>query len=344
MKHLYPGALHIHTLYSDGTGTIKEITAAAKKAGLKWIIITDHNNLTGLKNNEEGWYDGVAVLIGEEISPDDSDHYLALGIKEEINPDIGYENYIAEVNRQGGIGFIAHPDESENRKNDLRPLRWTNWDVKNYTGIEIWNYLSDLVDNYDTKKAVSWYFNRNKMLSGPTINTLAWWDKVNNIDKIVPAVAGVDVHALNYNFKGVNLKIFPYLSSLKTVSNIIFTDEQLSEDFRKAKKQILYALKKGNNIIENRIWDKKDVYPEFYIKNSTGKAFSGETIKLDTNTRAVINISKKAKIRLIHNGEVLSETISTSLVVESLKPGKYRLEAYFKDRPWIFSNPVWVIE
>lgn len=344
MKHLYPGALHIHTLYSDGTGTIKEIARAAKKADLKWIIITDHNNLAGLENNEEDWYDGVAVLIGEEISPEDSDHYLAFGIKEEINPDIGYENYIMEVNNQGGIGFIAHPDESETRNNDLRPLRWRDWNVKGFTGIEIWNYLSDLVDNYDTNKAVSWYFNRNKMLSGPTERTLGWWDKVNNSDKIVPAVAGVDVHALNYKFMGVNLKIFPYLGSLKTVSNIIFTDEQLSEDFQEAKKQILYALKRGNNIIENRIWNKKNIYPEFYIKNATGKAYSGETIKLDTNTKAIIKISQKAKIRLIHNGIVLSEVINTNLVAENLKSGKYRVEVYFKDRPWIFSNPVYVIE
>ncbi len=53
MKTTCKGAIHIHTTHSDGTSTIKEIAKAAKKAGLEWIIITDHNNLKGLR--EEGW-------------------------------------------------------------------------------------------------------------------------------------------------------------------------------------------------------------------------------------------------------------------------------------------------
>jgi hypothetical protein len=334
----------MHTIYSDGTGNIKEIADAAKKTGLKWIIITDHNNIAGLENNEEGWYDGVAVIIGEEISPENSDHYIAVGIKEEINPDIGYKNYINEVNAQEGIGFIAHPDESKNRKNDLKPLRWTDWDVTGFTGLEVWNYLSDLVDNYDPQKAVLWYFNRNRMLSGPTSKVLDWWDSLNNTDKIIPAVGGVDVHALNYKFMGINLKIFPYYDSLKTVSNILLIDKQLSNDFQEAKKQILDALKNGNNMIMNRIWGKKNVYPEFYIENSKGKAYSGEIIKSDANTKAVVKVSQKARIKLIYNGKILSETENTSMTVENLKSGKYRAEIYFKNRPWIFSNPVCIKE
>jgi predicted metal-dependent phosphoesterase TrpH len=91
--HIYRGALHIHTSYSDGTGSIAEIVAAAKKAGLSWIIITDHNNLDGLKNNQEGWHDDIAVIIGEEISPDKSNHYLALNIKQPVSYEMEPENY-----------------------------------------------------------------------------------------------------------------------------------------------------------------------------------------------------------------------------------------------------------
>ena len=37
------GAFHIHTRRSDGSGTPDEIAAAAARAGLKFIILTDHD-------------------------------------------------------------------------------------------------------------------------------------------------------------------------------------------------------------------------------------------------------------------------------------------------------------
>ena len=36
--------LHIHTKYSDGTYTVKEVLQEAEKLGLKYISITDHDN------------------------------------------------------------------------------------------------------------------------------------------------------------------------------------------------------------------------------------------------------------------------------------------------------------
>ena len=68
----YKGAIHIHSLFSDGSGNIETITRAAKKAGLKWIIITDHNNM----DIEEGIINDICVIKGEEISPKKENHYL----------------------------------------------------------------------------------------------------------------------------------------------------------------------------------------------------------------------------------------------------------------------------
>ena len=81
-KHKYIGAIHIHSLCSDGTGNIQDITNAAQKANLDWIIITDHNNF----DIEEGIINGVTVIKGEEISNGDANHYIALGINEKIEP------------------------------------------------------------------------------------------------------------------------------------------------------------------------------------------------------------------------------------------------------------------
>ena len=60
--------LHMHTRYSDGTGTHKELAQAALQAGLDAIIVTDHNLLV---QGVEGYYrDGqkrLLLLVGQEV-------------------------------------------------------------------------------------------------------------------------------------------------------------------------------------------------------------------------------------------------------------------------------------
>lgn len=56
--HEYVGALHIHSVYSDGTGTVEEIINYAREVGLDYLILTDHNTVKALKK---------AVKAGTEI-------------------------------------------------------------------------------------------------------------------------------------------------------------------------------------------------------------------------------------------------------------------------------------
>src|SRR5437660_1084547 len=41
-----PGILHVHTTRSDGGGTVDEVAAAAARAGLAFVIFTDHGDGT----------------------------------------------------------------------------------------------------------------------------------------------------------------------------------------------------------------------------------------------------------------------------------------------------------
>lgn len=322
MKHLTRGAVHIHTKYSDGTGTIEEIARDAKKAGLDWIIITDHNTLAGLKNGEEGWYNGVAVIVGNEISPKDCNHYLAIGITEELPDNLSPEEYIKEVKTQGGIGFVAHPDESRIRRNNFPPLRWCDWSMRGFDGIELWNYLSDWTDNYDAALTPLHVLARNFIVQGPSEEVRSWWDEMNReTEEIVPAIGGLDSHC----FKFGPLRIFPYYSSFKTLTNYLYLDEELSADFEQAKSQVLGALKAGNNIIVNRVLNRKDDSKlRFYIEGR----------------ELYIHLPQKADIKVYRNGNLMLDWYGNYLEDDELKPGKYRFEAYYKGRPWIFSNPI----
>lgn len=342
MTNIYPGAIHIHSTFSDGTGDIPFIIKEAKKAGLKWIVITDHNTLAG--KNYEGYHDGVAVIVGDEISPDKGNHFLALDIKEEITQNQPPQDYVNAVKAQGGFGFIAHPDEQTNRKNPWPALRWDDWTIKDFGGIEIWNYMSDWVDNMNIKTIALSILFKNRNIKGPTKDVLSWWDKLNQeSEDIIPAVGGSDVHAFCAKAPIINmLKVFSYYSMFKSVVNLLLIDKPLSDNYEEAKIQILSALKNGGNIILNRTLTKQN--PEFFITNGETQAHAGEKIELKNNLELLIKLPKKANLRVICNGEVIKEEKKKELKMQIAEKGSYRIEAYDGQKPLLFSNHIKVCE
>ena len=81
--------LHMHTRYSDGSGTHADIASAAMKAGLDAVIVTDHNVLV---NGPAGYHkDGtrrVLLMVGEEVHNQalqpQKNHLLIIGAQREL--------------------------------------------------------------------------------------------------------------------------------------------------------------------------------------------------------------------------------------------------------------------
>ena len=342
MKHNCIGAIHIHSTYSDGTKDVEYIIRQAKKTGLKWIILTDHNNLDAKKH--EGIHDGVYVIAGCEITPPTANHLLAIGVDDVIDFEIGEKKYIEEVHKQGGICFPAHPDESIHRDNRQSPLRWQDWSIDTFDGLEIWNYLTDWTDSFSVNKsALLQYLNRHRKVSGPTKNVLAWWDRLNNKkEEIVPAIGGIDAHAFKIKKKYCPVKISDYKDFFLAVNNLLILDEPISRDFSEAKKQITDAIKNSNNIIINRKVC-KNTNIEFYAATKEKKAFSGEILHGGMYSKLVLNLPQKATVRVIHNGVLVYEKETKILEYDNLDKGKYRIEVFKNGIPWIFTNPVKII-
>ena len=65
------GDLHTHTHFSDGSYSPEELVAAAKKIGLHYLGITDHDTVDGVRHlYENGLYPGkgVNIIPGVELS------------------------------------------------------------------------------------------------------------------------------------------------------------------------------------------------------------------------------------------------------------------------------------
>ena len=79
--------LHVHSVFSDGTDTPKEILEKAKKLNIKAVALTDHNTTSGLYEFEKAGRElGVETISGVEFSADYIDrevHIVALFIKKE---------------------------------------------------------------------------------------------------------------------------------------------------------------------------------------------------------------------------------------------------------------------
>ena len=333
------GAIHIHSVYSDGTGDIESISKAAKNAGLDWIIVTDHNSF----EIEEGIYNGIYVIKGEEISPKDENHYLALGINKYIQPNVNAKHNIEAVKLNGGFGFAAHADESDYRRNSHQPIKWTN---KNITpdGVEIWNWFSEWADNLNDRNIFSLayaYLFKHNLVKEANATTIKWWDKLNNTsDKIIPAIGGIDAHALKIKGYVIPVTIFPYQDMFKTIVNVISSDKPFAKDFETRKSQILNAIKAGRNLIINKAVSKE--IPVINVSNLNQIVTNGECISLDNETLLNVQTKKKGSIKVFHNGKEIKSVISNGIKMLLNEVGKYRVEIKFGKRGFAYSNPILV--
>src|SRR5262249_44589481 len=117
-----PGVLHVHTNRSDGLSSPDEVAAAAARAGLKFLVFTDHGDATRTPDPPQ-YRSGVLCLDGVEISTNEG-HYVAIDMPASPYPLAGEARDVVEdVHRLGGFGIAAHPDSP-------RPqLQWRAWNA-----------------------------------------------------------------------------------------------------------------------------------------------------------------------------------------------------------------------
>ena len=330
----YKGAIHIHSRYSDGSGSLRGIIKAANKAGLDYCIITDHYTLRHKEEGAEGWHNGTLALVGQEISPP-TNHYLAIGINKVVDADESNpQHYVDEVNNQGGLGFIVHPASKGKRSLGLRERPWTAWEVKNFTGLELWSYMHDWIEPVNLLTLPYYVLKPQRAITGPDKGTLRKWDELNQERRVV-AIGGVDVHARRVIPLGI-FKVFPYEQLFLTIRTHILTSPfsfNLAEDRR----LIYSALRQGHSYISYDY-----LAPADGFRFQTEDAIMGDEVELSPHLTLTASSPQTAHLKLILNGRTVKEAEGTSLQLTVRAPGVYRLEAYLKGRPWVFTNPIYV--
>jgi hypothetical protein len=336
--HEYVGAIHIHSIYSDGLRPIPEITEIAAQTGLDFIMFADHMTLEPLKAGMERWFGTVLSIIGYEINDaDNHNHYLAFGLEEILPPYLNAHEYVRKVKEKGGIGFIAHPDEKRTAMEEFPPYPWTEWDAEGYDGIEIWNHASEWLEKLTHTNKYFHIFHPLKYLNGPEPETLKRWDELNAMHP-VPGLGGIDAHAYPYRIGPITIYIFRYKVLFKGIRTHVLLEEPISDEVQEAKEAILDALKSARCFISNFRWGDARGFM-FKASTDNATAWMGDTITAH-KAEFLVTAPLSGEIVMLKDGHVVAKEKGKTLSYTAMEPGAYRVTVKRKKRPWIYSNHI----
>ena len=241
------GVVHVHTTRSDGSGTVDEVAAAAARAGLQFVVVTDHGDGTR-PPLAPAYRSGVLVIDGVEISTTQG-HYLALGLGQapyRLAGDAG--GVVEDVRRLGGFGVVAHPDSPK------PALSWRDWQAP-VDGLEWFNLDSEWRDDSSVRlaRALVYYPLRPvpsiALLTGDGASLLPRWAAMAAQRRVI-GLAGVDAHARlgregGFDRPWVSLRAPGYQTLFATAQVSVELDAALDGDPARDAEAVLRALRDG---------------------------------------------------------------------------------------------------
>jgi len=374
----YFGNIHMHTTHSDGFGSFADLIDGAVRGGLDYVFVTDHNVL--VREEEEGYRQGVLTLVGQEVHDTQREpsgnHMLCLGVESDVSSQASDPQQLIEaVCQQNALAFLAHPIE-EATELFSKCYPWDNWEVTDYHGVELWNYLSGF-RGYTTgylRAALVGFF-PHLFAEGPLPAMLKKWDELTQ-ERPVVALGGTDVHSIRYNLGPISRRFLSYEESAKALNTHILSSTPFlgpqsdgSHDYRDPRtlhdrNVVLDALRRGNcwlgyDLVGStrgfRFWAERDA-PEGpsssldqpLSPDDSGFALMGDSVTLPNGMSLDLHVKSPgvADTRILRNGRIVSQGLTSTLTYQVRDAGVYRVEVWKqrwgKPRGWIFSNPIYV--
>ncbi len=340
--------LHLHSTYSDGTGTVPEIAAAGRRAGVDAVLLTDHDTLAARRRGEERWWDSVLVLVGEEVTPPDQNHYLAFGVEEEIDHrGLSPGEICAAVEQAGGFGFAAHPFSrgSERFRRAWPGYPWRDLACDGLAGLELWSFVTDTAERLDgLRDTIRFVARPERVVDHPPPENVAAWDRLCAQRRVV-AIGGLDAHQVGIRVRGrVPLRLMAYHRSFRHLRTHTLCERPLSGEVAADRDAIYAALRSG------RCYLAMDS-----LAPARGFTFwaEGDEASLPMGAEAAAGswrlharLPRPASVTLLRDGEPIARELGPELSAAVEHAGAYRvearLEAFGRERTWIMSNPIYL--
>ncbi len=327
------GVYHVHTRFSDGRRAADDVAAIGAKAGLDFVILTDHGAPNEASLAAQGRKSGILLLAGCEISSSRG-HLAALGFAPPPRPFSQEAEMAArEVAALGGFTVIAHP---------YSKIHWSWGEWAGYGGIEIFN-----ADTSVKRRLLRTVLSLPVLLVRPEAALLGLltppraeirkWDRL-AASHPMQAYFAADAH-------------FAY-GPLFTLFHLhVLLDAPPAPEFKAARDQIFAALKAGR----------------FYNAVEAAAAARGFRFQAETEgsvrpmgsaappvtgpVRFVVRtpFAFAHETRLLRDGAEVARSAGPELIFQTAGRGVFRVEVFLRERspldplvPWIVSNPIFL--
>ena len=348
----FSAALHVHSRYShDGRGSIEDIAAAAARAGVQVVFLTDHNTLAPLAEGKEGWYGSTLILVGAEVS-------TAAGFLLLLDPrpdlpvrvrGVPLAELVARYRSAGAIVLLAHPEHPR--------LGWRD-EVPQLDGIEV-------IDVFDQVVAAPIHRQLMGLLAYPAnpvmaiLSVVHWpgrvlqlWDRLAR-DHPTLGVLGLDAHGGIELTEETGVR-FPSHETAFRLGQLHFVTRGGLERDQADRNRVYRALRAGH------FYNAFDGFApgagfRFQARGEGSATLMGEAVRWREGLVFDVQVPPVGAVvaRLIQNGAVVREMPAPGrLEVPVPGPGVYRVEvdlevhlfpiATTRRMPWILSNPIYV--
>ena len=194
------------------------------------------------------------MLTGEELNHPEHAHINHLLVFDAQQDVVDYADdpalLIQRVRALGGLCFIAHPFERADDLSGEPEIPWQRWDIAGYTGIELWNYMSEFKSYMREPISALVYILWPKLaITGPFPETLAKWDHLLGQGASVHAIGGSDAHGTLYQLGPLKKRILSYRHLFHAVNTHLLLADGWSGDLAHDAALVYDALAQGRVFI-----------------------------------------------------------------------------------------------
>lgn len=362
------GVFSVHTARShDAWGTREQVAGAARNAGLDFVVVGDHPR----DDRRPGWdfwrpeyREGVLVVGGQELRAPGAGKILAMSVDTTYKQWPGtYDTFREMLVKEGATSFVVHG------RGPRRSERWIHptvdgvqgWEVldlsefmrKNILGI--WGPYHLLTFSAALPLGLGDEALLHLMRQGFSTPTVQAYDSLRG-GTLLTATAGLNHHP---KLRAGSLLFPPYEPFFRTLQCHVLVGEPLPADPAEARDFLARAAREGGVFIA--LGDDPSAR-DFRF----GVAGPGD-LELGPGTKASFSEGQSLRagllprdggggsagrfvFRIVRNGSEEEWILGETLDWPVKRPGVYRVEVYrytlrigkafFRLRPWIFTNPL----
>lgn len=357
--HEYSGVIHVHTVYSDGSGTYGQIGRTADSLGLAFAIITDHNTVQPMRDSLAGRFGLTLIIPAVEISTNgEHGHFLVIGDSVPLVPRNGVtsDSVFRDALRKRSVIILAHVFHPRNT------LDWDNWDIGAFTGMELYNFDDGWRSNlnfYQINKLIAAFIANgfdpealNYVLAYPD-REMKKFDTLNTERKVI-GLGSLDAHANIRLWNNLSLHFPSYQALFGLVQTVVVTREAFDGRYRHDRRLLLAAIRDGNCYVAFSGLEEARGFL-FTATADSAEAIMGDSIKMQAALRLHVSLpdSDNVETQIIHDGKTVATYENAgSMELSVSQPGDYRVQAFQRRTmlplflkgsfPWIISNPIYV--